>query len=85
MYVQIGDTWWLHNIGTSMGTPVACIYATLFFAYFERKIIQSKYKFFLLFYVNQIDDILGIQIEYPKNQNAWEEFKKDLRGACKFD
>ena len=40
---QFGDSWWLQKIGTAMGTPCACIYATLFFSYFERTILLKKY------------------------------------------
>jgi hypothetical protein len=29
---KFGDTWWLQQVCTAMGTPCACIYATLFFA-----------------------------------------------------
>jgi hypothetical protein len=41
---QFGDSWWIQKIGTAMGTPCACIYATIFFAWFERKFILTKYK-----------------------------------------
>ena len=39
---KFGDTFWKQSIDTAMGTPVACIYAILFFAYFERIIILQK-------------------------------------------
>ena len=57
---KFGDTTWLPKIGTAMGTPCACIYVILFFAYFERTFIQRKYKNNLLFYIRQIDDIFGV-------------------------
>ena len=33
-FFQFGNTWWLQLIGIAMGTPVACILATLNFGYF---------------------------------------------------
>ena len=71
-----------YNIGTAMGTPVACIYAILFFGYFERKIILHRFKNNLLLYVRQIDDIFGVWKDSPDDPNAWEEFKRVLNGVC---
>ena len=84
-FFKFGNTYWLQLIGTAMGTPVACIYAILFFAYFERTILLPKYKKNLLMYVWQIDDIFGIWIDDPDNPNAWEDFQLDLNGACKLE
>ena len=39
-----------------MGTPSACIYATIYYAYHERKTLLPKYK------KNLIDDMFGIWI-----------------------
>lgn len=80
---KFGDTWWLQNIGTAMGTPVACIYAILFFGYYERTIILRKYKRNLLFYKRQIDDVLGVWIDDPENPSAWKDFQVDMNNACK--
>lgn len=80
---KFGDTWWSQEIGTAMGTPCACIYATLFFAYFERTYLLKKYKNNLLFYGRQIDDILGVWIDIPEHPNAWEHFQYDLNNQCK--
>ena len=82
---QFGDTWWHQKIGTAMGTPCACIYATIFFAWFERQNILTKYKKNLLLYKRQIDDIFGIWIDDPINPTGWEDFKKDLNMQCKLD
>ena len=82
---KFGDTWWLQNIGTAMGTPCACIYAILFFGYFERTIILRKYKANLLLYKRQIDDVLGIWTDDIKNLTAWEDFKSDMKNACTLD
>jgi hypothetical protein len=54
---QFGDTYWLQKIGTAMGTPCACVYAMIFFAWFEQTRIQIKYKNNLVMYKRQIDDI----------------------------
>ena len=57
---QFGSTWWIQLIGTAMGTPCACAYATLYFAYHERTFLQVKYKDNLLLYSRYIDDIILI-------------------------
>ena len=80
---QFGDSYWLQEIGTAMGTPCACIYATIFFAWFEREFILQKYKDNLLFYKRQIDDIFGIWIDTPDKPNQWQQFNNDLNDYCK--
>ena len=82
---KFGSIWWLQRIGTAMGTPCACIYAILFFAYFERTILLRKYKKNLLLFVRQIDDIFGVWVDDENNPNAWEEFQYDLNHASKLD
>ena len=82
---QFGSTWWHQLVGTAMGTPCACIYAIIFFAYFERQQIMVKYKRNLLLYRRQIDDIFGIWIEDPSNPNAWNDFKQDINSYTKLD
>ena len=68
-----------------MGTLMVCIYATLFFAYFEQKHIWTKYKANICFYRCQIDDIFCVWVEDPKNPNEFDQFKKDSNGYCKLD
>jgi hypothetical protein len=80
-----GDTWWHQKIGTAMGTPCACIYATIFFAWFERKMISTQYNNNIIFYRRQIDDIFAIWIPNNANPNAWTEFKTDLNQYCKLN
>ena len=80
---QFGSTWWRQKIGTAMGTPCACIYATIFFAYFERKVLLPKYRNNIILYKRQIDDIFAIWKTDPNRPNAWEEFKNDLNSVCK--
>ena len=80
---QFGNTFWVQKIGTAMGTPVACIYAILFYGYFEKTEILRKYSSNLQIYKRAIDDICGIWRQDPNDRNAFEEFKKDLDEKCK--
>ena len=80
---QFGSSWWIQLIRTAMGTPCACIYATIFFAYFERTRIMHKYQNNLLFYRRQIDNIFGIWIPDKNNPIAWTDFQTDLNEYCK--
>ena len=82
---KFGSTWWRQLIGTAMGTSCACIYATIFFAYFERKVIFPKYAKNLLLYKRKIDDILGVWIADPKNTKAWTEFKEVLNSISNLE
>ena len=82
---QFGTTWWKQNIGTAMGTPCACIHATLFFAYFEQTYLLIKYNQNILFYVRQIDDILMIwqDNDNDTNNHTFNQFKEDLNSQSK--
>jgi hypothetical protein len=80
---KFGDTWWHQNIGMAMGTPCACIYETIFFAWFERQHIFTKYTENFILYCRQIDDIFGIWKTNPAKPNEWENFKSDLNSYCK--
>jgi hypothetical protein len=82
---QFESTWWKQKVGTAMGTPCACIYATMFFAWFERQKIMTKYKNNFILYCRQIDDIFGIWIDDSRFPNRWNEFKNDLNSYCKLD
>ena len=80
---QFGNTWWKQNTGTAMGTPCACIYATLFFAYYEQKVILPKYKNNILFYVRMIDDILIVW--KPTTDTTFDNFANDLNKQTKLN
>ena len=82
---QFGDTWWLQRIGTAMGTPVACAYATIFFAFFEQTFILPTYKQFIKFYKRQIDDIFLVWMDDSSDPLAFERFKSDLNAQCKLE
>lgn len=59
-----------------MGTCCACMYATLYPAYHERKVILPKYSNSLIFLRRFIDDIYGIWTG-PADA-TWDNFKNDL-------
>ena len=82
---QFGNTWWQQMIGTAMGTPCACSYATLFFAYYERMVICPKYKNNLIFYKRYIDDIFFVWKHDSANPNAFADFQTDLSAQCKLE
>jgi hypothetical protein len=69
---QFDDTFWLQKTGTAMGTPVACAFATIYYAYHEETSYLPKYHpqyqqspeaqaaSPLLFYARLIDDTIQI-------------------------
>jgi len=91
---HFGDTWWMQKIGTAMGTPCACIIATIYFAHYEKFTLLPKYNSHLQHYFRFIDDGFGIwtpptdpdspidpNSSFSKindSNNIFEEFKKDL-------
>ena len=64
-----------------MGTPVACIYATLFFAFHERTTLLPKYNKNLLYYGRQIDDILLVWQDNDPSL-PFSTFFHDLNNLC---
>lgn len=72
------DTWSTQLIGTAMGTPCACIYATIFFSWFERTIILPKYHQHILLYKRQIDDIIGIWVPSTTSKLTYKDFTNNL-------
>ena len=69
---QFDDTFWLQISGTAMGTPTACTFATIYYAYHEETSYLRKYHAAyqstpatqaaapLLFYARLIDDTIQI-------------------------
>jgi len=76
------ETYWLQLTGTSMGTPVACVYATTSFGHHKNTEILTMFQPNLCFYRKNIDDILGVWL--PLNQgklNSWQQFKDTLNNG----
>ena len=77
---QFDDTFWLQTQGTAMGTPAACMYATIAYGFHERTKILPKFaNNNLVLYRRYIDDIFGIWIPSSRNNTQqWEFFKNTL-------
>ena len=80
---KFGETFWLQLIGTAMGRPCACAYATIFFAYFERIHLFPRFKDNLILYVRFIDDILVVWKETNENPENFNHFRTALNEQCK--
>jgi len=68
-----------------MGTPCACAYAIIFFAYHERTFLQIKYKENLQLYIRFIDNILLVWKHSTNGSNTFKSFKQDLNDRCKLE
>jgi hypothetical protein len=77
---QFDNMYWLQISGTSMGTSCASSYATLYWAYFERKFIFPKWSHSLIFLRRFIDDKIGIWVE---SEEVFSHFLHDLNSYSK--
>jgi hypothetical protein len=76
---SFGDTFWIQQIGTAMGTPTACSYASITYGQHENTQILPKFKSHLLYYKRYIDDVFGIWLpSATNNHETWEQFKAML-------
>ena len=79
---SFGNTTWLQKTGTAMGTPCACMLASIYFAYHERTYILPKYAHNIVFYRRFIDDVFCLwqpDSTLPfSDQLQFNRFKNDL-------
>ena len=77
-----GDTHWLQRTGTAMGTPCACMLATIYFSFHERTKILPKYSTNILFYRRYIDDVICLWTNPTDNtlhsNHTYECLKNDM-------
>lgn len=78
---RFGDTFWLQTSGTAMGTPPAPMYATLYFALHEAKIVPLYPE--LILYRRFIDDGFGIWVPDPDGSRTddnlrWQTFQQQF-------
>ena len=74
---EFGDTIIRQKMGTAMGTPSACTYATIYYAYHEISTLLRKYERHLIYYKRFIDDGNGLWNDRD-DPDAWNRFKADV-------
>ena len=82
-----GDTYWLQRTGTAMGTPCACMLATIYFSFHERTKILPKYSKHIIFYKRYIDDVICLWYDPYNDQEhdniAFENLQTDMNNFGK--
>jgi hypothetical protein len=69
---QLGDTYGKQLSGTTMGTPRACVYPTLYYAIHDLAMLVAFQNCLALYY-RYIDDAIGI---WPGAKQHWPAFKQ---------
>ena len=59
-----GDTYWKQIPGVAMGTPTACMLATIYYGIHENTYLIPKYKRNIPFLKRFIDDMIGVFLVY---------------------
>jgi hypothetical protein len=73
---EFGDTIFRQLTGTAMGTPVACIYAMIYYSYHEEFLLH-KYKEHIVYYSRFIDDGFGLWKDL-NDPTAYDRFCADV-------
>jgi hypothetical protein len=75
---KFGDTFWIQYSGCAMGTPPACMYATIYFGINELA-FYPRFQSLVPLYLRYIDDGIGawlIQEDKAEDAIQWTRFKK---------
>ena len=73
---EFGNTSWLQITGTAMGTPIACTYTIVYYAWHEKDDLLNEYGDNLYFLVRYINNVFGIWLWGPVID--WTNFKYRL-------
>ena len=72
---QFGNKYFIQKSGTAMGTPCACILATIYFSLHEEYLL-SPYQKYILFYKRFIDDCFYIWRSNGDSTSAFQQYEK---------
>ncbi|KAL7520013.1 hypothetical protein ACHAWF_000257 [Thalassiosira exigua] len=72
-----GDMYFLQLLGTVMGTSAACMWATIYYAVHEMRLLIPKYTNNLLIFLRFIDDMFGIWLDNGDTTTS-PAFKRDV-------
>ena len=78
---EYGNSFFLQLLGTAMGTPVAVIWATIYFYWHEKHVLIPKYGKKITLQLRYVDDIFAIAKmggDDGLTSAEWNAFKKDL-------
>ena len=84
---QLDDTYWLQLEDTAMGTPAACMYATISYGIHEIEYILDRFKNTTGLYKRYKDDIFRVWTPTPNHQldaAKWLLFTQALNGFGKY-
>ena len=73
---KFGDCFFLQQRGCAMGTPFACVYATIYFWMHEKHVLIPKNNKTMPLLVRYIDDIFGIILEGGNDGMSSDEIKQ---------
>ena len=81
---QFGPTFWLQKIGTAMGTPVACTWATLYYGYHEINTLLPLFNRDLITLKRLIDDKFGCWVGTREKFNLFKRITNNF-GLLKWE
>jgi hypothetical protein len=83
-YFTFGDTYWWQRNGAAMGAPPCPAWATLYFAAHEDNCCDL-FNDEVICYKRYIDDVIGIWLCQPYDNQRWDAFKNQLNDASALD